>query len=385
MKEEKSFIENNKTKPLPEIALALSKHPDLDKNYIINQINGLKKAKRKLPELYQNTGIIYPATISIEQCSSEQTALYKACLVDGESVADLTGGFGIDSYYLSKQFKSVTYLEPNIDLFNIVVKNFEILKATNIRSENTTTENFLKINNQQFDLAYIDPSRRNENQKVFMLADCIPNIVELKEEILKQSKNILVKTSPILDVKQSIKELKSVSEVWVVSLNNECKEVLYLVDKEKVLNPTINTINISKITQEFSFNYDEEENCRNQFSKSLNYLYEPNASILKAGAFKSIANKFNLKKLAANTHLYTSGKLMTNFPGRSFKIKDVLPYQPKSFKKLGIKKANITCRNFSDSVEQVKKKLNIKDGGNDYIFATTDQNNKPILVVSSKA
>ena len=185
MKQEISFIENNKTKPLPEIALALSKHPELDKTFIISQINGLQKAKKKLPEFYKNTDIIYPATISIEQCSSEQTALFKGDLVKGKTAVDLTGGFGIDSYYFSKQFNNVTYLEPNASLFETVTQNFKSLGATNILCENTTTEDFLKTNTNQFDLAYIDPSRRNENQKVFMLADCIPNIIDLKEVILK--------------------------------------------------------------------------------------------------------------------------------------------------------------------------------------------------------
>lgn len=380
MKQEISFIENNKTNPLPEIALALSKHPELDKTFIISQINGLQKAKKKLPEFYKNTDIIYPATISIEQCSSEQTALFKANLVKGKTAVDLTGGFGIDSYYFSKQFNNVTYLEPNASLFETVTQNFKSLGATNILCENTTTEDFLKTNTNQFDLAYIDPSRRNENQKVFMLADCIPNIIDLKEVILKIADKILIKTSPILDIKQSIKELKNVSEIWVVSLNNECKEVLYLTDQKRNLNPTINAINIGNPTQQFSFDYETEENCNNQYSEPLSYIYEPNSSILKAGAFKSVAKKYKLKKLATNTHLYTSEELVANFPGRSFKINDVSPYQAKVFKKKGIKKANITCRNFSDSVEQVKKKLNLTDGGSDYIFATTDLNNKPILV-----
>ena len=189
MMNNQSFIQQHKTKSLPEIALTLSKHPELDKNFIINQINGLQKAKKKLPDFYNNPNIIYPATISIEQCSSEQTAIFKAQLlchaellrnIDPESIIDLTGGFGIDSFYFSKQFKEVTYLEPNLDLFDIVQQNFKNLDATNINCKNTTTEDFLKTNTQKFDIAYIDPSRRNENEKVFMLADCIPNIVDLK-------------------------------------------------------------------------------------------------------------------------------------------------------------------------------------------------------------
>lgn len=401
------FIQEHKNKKLPEIALLLSKQTDLDKNFIINQINGLQKAKVKLPELYSNPNIIYPATISIEQCSSEQTALYKNSILNHHelvlgSILDLTGGFGIDSFYFSKIFKHVTYLEPNIDLLKIVSANFKTLNTDNITAINKTAEDFLNNNIQKFNIAYIDPSRRNENQKVFMLADCIPNIVELQHDIFNFSPKILVKTSPILDIKQSIKELKTVSEIWVVSVNNECKEVLYLLENKSTLNPEINTTNLTPLSrgedfdsetkeqsnkirgvlknQEFSFTFNSEENTTVDYSEPLNYLYEPNTSILKAGAFRSICNKFGVKKIAPNTHLYTSEKPIKNFPGRTFKIEQTLLYQTKTFKKLGIKKANVSCRNFKDSVEQVKKKLNLKDGGDIYIFSTTNNDGKPILI-----
>lgn len=408
---EQQFIQEHKNKKLPEIALLLSKQPDLDKYFIINQINGIQKAKNKLPEFYANPNILYPATISIEQCSSEQTAKYKSSLLrhsglDPEShIIDLTGGFGIDSYYFSKFFKEVTYLEPNPELFDVVKQNFATLNIPNITLINSTCEDFLKTNTQKFDVAYIDPSRRNENQKVFMLADCIPNITELQHDIFKIAPKILVKTSPILDVKQSIKELKTVSEVWVVSVNNECKEVLYLLENKPTSNPKINTINLGNplsrgedfvhlpqaddykirgVLQEFNFDFKTEENTSVNYSEPLNYLYEPNTSILKAGAFKSVCKQFNVKKIAPNTHLYTSKNAIENFPGRTFKIEHLLPYQPKAFKKLGLKKANVSCRNFKDNVEQVKKKLNLKDGGDSYVFAATNSSEKPILILCVK-
>lgn len=408
---EQQFIQEHKNKKLPEIALLLSKQPDLDKYFIINQINGIQKAKNKLPEFYANPNILYPATISIEQCSSEQTAKYKSSLLrhsglDPEShIIDLTGGFGIDSYYFSKFFKEVTYLEPNPELFDVVKQNFATLNIPNITLINSTCEDFLKTNTQKFDVAYIDPSRRNENQKVFMLADCIPNITELQHDIFKIAPKILVKTSPILDVKQSIKELKTVSEVWVVSVNNECKEVLYLLENKPTSNPKINTINLGNplsrgedfvhlpqaddykirgVLQEFNFDFKTEENTSVNYSEPLNYLYEPNTSILKAGAFKSVCKQFNVKKIAPNTHLYTSENVIENFPGRTFKIEHLLPYQPKAFKKLGLKKANVSCRNFKDNVEQVKKKLNLKDGGDSYVFAATNSGEKPILILCVK-
>ncbi|MDF1673082.1 MAG: class I SAM-dependent methyltransferase [Vicingaceae bacterium] len=382
---EQEFIKLHLNKKVSEIALLLSKRSDLDKDYIINQINGLQKAKNKLPEFYKNTDIIYPATISIEQCSSEQTATYKSKIINGKSLVDLTGGFGIDSFYFSKNFKEVTYLEPNTTLFNTVSDNFKTLQANNITPINKTAEDFLNSNTQKFDIGYIDPSRRNENQKVFMLADCIPNIVELQGEIFKIAPQIIVKTSPILDIKQSIKELKTVSEIWIVSVNNECKEVLFLLRKNSTSEIKINTVNLGNQNQDFSFTFNEEEVANVEHSDLLNYLYEPNVSILKAGAFKSICFKYGVKKIAPNTHLYTSEHIVKDFPGRTFKIEQVLSYQPKTFKKLGLKHANVSCRNFKDSVEQVKKKLNLKDGGDIYLFATTNNLGKPILILNSKA
>lgn len=386
---EQEFIQQNLSKPLPEIALLLSKQPKLDKEFILNQINGLQKAKTKLPEFYNTLNLIYPSKLSLEQSSSEETAIYKSKLLnhaelDSASIVDLTGGFGIDSFYFSKQYKSVCYVEPQQQLFNTTSNNFKLLGADNIKTVNQTAEDFLNTNTQQFDIAYIDPSRRNENQKVFMLGDCLPNIVELQNTIFRIAPKILVKTSPILDLKQSIKELKTVSEVWVVSVNNDCKEVLYLLENKLTPEIKINTVNLSTTNQYLSFTFNEEENSIPDYSEPLQYLYEPNASVLKAGAFKSVCKNFDLKKLAPNSHLYTSATAIENFPGRSFKITQLLPYNTADFKKLGLKKTNVSCRNFKESVAQVKKKLNLKDGGDTYLFATTDNNNKPILLVVNK-
>jgi 16S rRNA G966 N2-methylase RsmD len=408
---EQDFIEANKHKPVAELALLLSKKPELNKEFILAQINGIQKAKTKLPEFYKTPHLVYPPKLSMEQCSSEKTAIYKSKLLshaelDSETIVDLTGGFGIDSFYFSKQYKSVCYIEPQQQLFNTVSNNFKLLGTDNIKTINQTAEDFLKSNTKKFDVAFIDPSRRNENQKVFQLGDCIPNIVDLQHEIFKVAPKILVKTSPILDLKQSIKELKTVAEVWVISVNNECKEVLYLLEDKLTPEIKINAVNLIPLSrgedfvsetkeqsnkirgvlkeQSLSFTFNEEENNTPDYSEPLQYLYEPNASILKAGAFKSVSKNFNVKKIASNTHLYTSEEIIENFPGRTFNIEKTLPYNTKDFKKLRLKKANVSCRNFPDTVEQVKKKLNLKDGGDDYIFAVSGQHNKALLIITKK-
>jgi len=381
---DKQFIKENKHRSPSEVALLLSKKLELNREFIIAQINGIQKAKNKLTEFYNNKEITYPTPLSMEQCSSEQTAIYKSKLVSGKNLADLTGGFGIDSYYFSKLFKQITYLEPNTELFKIVSSNFKTLNANNIKSINTTTEEFLENNTQKFDVAYIDPSRRDESKRVYLLNECTPNIVELSDAIFKIANQILVKTAPLLDIKQSIKELKCVHKVFVIALNNDCKEVLYLLDNTKTQEPKIFTVNITKETQKFDFSFETESNALVNYSAPQNYIYEPNAAILKAGAFNSIAQQFSLNKIAPNSHLYTSEKPIENFPGRAFKVEQVLNYNPKEFKKTKIKQANIACRNFKVKPDVIKKKLNLKDGGDTYLFATSNQNNKPILVVCVK-
>lgn len=380
---ESTFIQKNKHQLIVEVALLLSKHPELDKNYILNQINGLQKSKLKLPSFYANPNIVYPVGLSMEQCSSEQTALFKSQLVKGKTIVDLTGGFGVDAYFFSKHFESVTYVEQNEELFEIATQNFNHLKAT-INCNNTTCEDFLAKNNTKFDIAYIDPSRRYEKKRVFKLDECTPNIIKLLPQLLNTANQILIKTSPLLDIKQSIKDLGLVSKVWVASLNNDCKEVLYLIDGE-ITEPLINAINITKNNTEiFEFTYADETTCFVEFSEPLTYLYEPNASVLKAGAFKSIAEKFNVKKISSNSHLYTSINLISNFPGRIFVINNTIDYNEKSVKQLGIKKANISTRNFPNSVSEIKKKLKLTDGGDVYLFATRDLNEKPVLIICSK-
>lgn len=378
------FISNHLNQPIHEVALLLSKRPNLNKNFILNQINGRQKVLEKLPEFAKNSAIEYPTPISLEQCSSEKTALFKASIVNGKKLLDLTGGFGVDAYYFSKKFNSVTYVEQNETLFKLVSSNFRKLGAENITTYFNSAEKFLATNQQFFDIIYIDPARRCLTKKMFLLEDCSPSVLGLLPKLFEISPAVLIKTSPMLDIKKAISQLKFVSKVIVLSVKNECKEVLYLLEKKPINFIKINTVNIDTTSELFSFTFEEEETVISTYSGPKNYLYEPNSSIMKAGGFKTIASKFSINKISPNSHLYTSNSSIKNFPGRCFNIKNVMPYQPKLFITLGIKKANISCRNFIENVVLVKKRLKIKDGGEIYIFATTLDNNKPYLIVCEK-
>lgn len=378
-----AFINENKHKNVNDIALLLSKKENLDANYIINQINGLQKAKNKLPTFYNTPDIIFPSVKSMEQCSSEKTALLKNKMISGNNLIDLTGGFGIDSYFFAKHFNSVLYIEENELLLKIAQHNFKLL-GVDIDLHNTTSKSFLLSNKIHFDVAYIDPDRRDENKRVFNLADCSPNVIDLMPLILKNADKLLIKTSPFLDIKQTLGELKTVSKCFVIAVKNDCKEVLYLLEKNKTKPTEIITYNLDQTEEVFQFTFEEEQVVSSTFANPKKYLYEPNAAIMKAGAFKTISKHFNIDKLAQHTHLYTSNELIKDFPGRVFNIKHITDYNKKSLQQFAIKKANISTRNFIDSVATIKKKLNLKDGGDIYLFATSSIENKATLLVTEK-
>jgi 16S rRNA G966 N2-methylase RsmD len=352
---------------------------DIPAHIITNQIAGRRKARTKLPLFFSSKGIIYPPGLNLEQSSSEATALLKSNLLPGDTAVDLTGGFGVDSYFLSKNFKTLHYIERNEELLSIVRHNHKLLDAQNIQHHNITAEDFLRQTSIYFDLIYIDPSRRSEgNKKVFKFSECEPNVVKLQPDILEKTNSLLVKVSPLLDIQQGLKEVKFIKEVIIVSVENECKEILFLSQKNFSDTTLIKTVNLSRRGNEyFDFNFQEELNQEVTYHSPMSFLYEPNASILKAGAFKSIANKFHLKKIHPNTHLYTADNIIENFPGRIFRILGEARFNNKVLQKFfpgG--KANITTRNFPLSPEEIRKKTKLKDGGERYLIAFSGKQKK---------
>ncbi len=379
------FIDSNLKSDISSLLLKGIPFEGIDSKIVIEQIEAKKRCEKKLPTWFSTKNIYYPNKLNIEQTSSEVTAKYKADLVSGKSLIDLTGGFGIDTYYFSKQIEAVTHCEINAELSEIVKHNYKVLDVTNITCLNESGIDILKSLDTPFDWVYIDPSRRDDSKnKVFLLSDCIPNVKTFKGLFFKYSKNVMIKTSPLLDISATKNDLDQVKELHVVAVNNEVKELLWILECHYEGDLKIRTINITKSDNEsFDFNYSEEPTIEVEFSTPLTYLYEPNSAVLKAGAFNIIANTLNISKLHKHSHLYTSNELI-NFPGRRFKVEKVIPFNKKEFAKLGIKKANVTTRNFPISVNDIRKKLKIKDGGQSYLFFTTDKTNSKIVIVCSK-
>lgn len=378
------FIREQCENPTSRLAFQKNPFPQVEWKLILQQIEAKAKAKEKLPLWYSAQNIIYPPKISVEQTSSEKTAIYKSSLINGKKIIDLTGGFGIDAYFFSKQFESVIHCEQNAVLSSIVQHNLKQLNANNIQCIAGNSEEILSSLQQQFDWIYIDPSRRNEQKgKVFMLKDCEPNVPELMNYYFQFSNQILIKTAPILDIKAGLNELKFVKNIHIIAVENEVKELLWEIEKDFSGQPNLKTVNLTRLkTEHFEF-FLNEDVSRAILGKPEKYLYEPNAAIMKSGGFDEVAHFFNVKKLHPHSHLYTSNELI-NFCGRVFELQQTIPYNKKSMIQLGLSKANITTRNFPETVESLRKKWKIKDGGDVYCFFSTDDENQKIVLLCKK-
>ena len=379
------FITKNVGTSIAKLALQKNPFPDTEWISILNQIEAKTKAKEKLPTWFLTENIIYPAKISIEQTSSEKTAIYKSDLISGENIIDLTGGFGVDDYFFSKKFKSITHCEINPELSALVQHNFEQLEVENCTFYSGDSANYLNSTDKKWDWIYVDPSRRNDAKgKVFMLKDCLPNVPDFLDFYFEKTNSILIKTAPLLDISAGLSELKFVKNIHIIALENEVKELLFEIENKYYGKISIKTANIlNEKTDFFEFILNDEIEIPG-YDFPQKYLYEPNSAIMKSGGFDQVSSIFNIYKLHRHSHLYTSDHLIA-FPGRVFEIEKTITYSKNEMKSnLENQQANITTRNFPDTVENIRKKWKIKNGGNSYCFFTTDKNDNKIVLICRK-
>jgi len=383
-KEVQLFINANSKSDITKLVLKGSPFSNVSIQEIAEQIIAKNKCEVKLPTWYSTENIYFPNKLNIEQTSSEIAANYKAKLVSGSSLIDITGGFGVDSYYFAQKVNDVTHCEINEELSTFVSHNLKQLQVKNIITHIGDGLKYIKNSKEKFDWIYTDPSRRTDTKgKVFLLEDCLPNIPQNLDTLFEKANNILIKVSPILDITSAINELKFVKEVHILAIENEVKELLFILEKGFIENINIKTINFSKSKNQL-FNFSYSIDFSPIFAEPKKYLYEPNSAILKAGAFTQISEYLNINKLHQHSHLYTSENLI-DFPGRKFEIKYCIPYNKKQLIKLiPTKKANITIRNFPETVAHIRKKTKLKDGGNKYLFFTTDLNENHIVLICEK-
>lgn len=343
---------------------------------LLQQIAARQKVKKKLPEWCQEPQVLFPPTVHLEQASSQITARCKAELVSGRRFTDLTGGLGVDAYYLSAKFDQSIYNEPQEHLRICAKHNFKILKRT-ISVRGLTAEELLpKLEIQ--DVIYLDPSRRNSmSRKVFLLEHCQPRITELRDLLLQKSRAILVKVSPMLDLIEAQRLLPGLAEIWIIAVKNEVKEVVLYLSHEMIENPIIQTFNYhsEKLCQKFSVPL--HYSVKPHYSTPLRYIYEPNAAIMKSGGMNALSEKFPMYKLAPHSHLYTADDLLKDFPGKVFHLEEI--HKPGS-KLLQKQNFNIMVRNFPQKASEIAKQLKIKPAQNRFLIATTLKDNRKVIL-----
>ncbi|MDR1518225.1 MAG: SAM-dependent methyltransferase [Dysgonamonadaceae bacterium] len=386
--EQRDFILKHEREDVRELALRFSRE---DLPFVLSQIAGRQMAADKIFSWYERVGMVYPPHFSIEQASSEIAARYKSSLVPQglQSFADLTGGMGVDFSFFAPKFQRAVYVERDAGLCEIARANFRCLGLENAEIHCSDGETFLR-EAYKFDFVFLDPSRRDDaGRKVFRMEDCSPDLTAIKTLLLEKSGAAMVKYSPMLDISQALKGLGRVAEVHIVSVDNECKELLFVLSETSDEEPRCLAVNLKKSgdRETFSFALLEERQATIPFAKQLQrYLYEPNASILKAGAFKSVAKRYGVEKLQVNSHLYTSERLIVDFPGRIFEIADSCVPNKRELKSFlsGVKKANIAVRNFPMTVAEIRKKTGLENGGDVYLFATTLADERKVWVKCRK-
>ncbi|MDD6186301.1 MAG: class I SAM-dependent methyltransferase [Bacteroidales bacterium] len=421
------YIAAHSDDDVTHLALHPSKDPQVDMAMALQQIAGRQKAKEKLPEWYATEGVLYPKKVSMEQCSSSQTAEYKASLVEGESFADFSGGFGVDTIALARKFDKGWYVEPQEELCELFQHNCKVLDINNVNIIHGTMEEHLAAIGP-VNTIYIDPSRRDTHgRRVVSLADCTPNLLKWKSALLERCNTLMVKLSPMIDIFQTLRDLPETYAVHVIAVEGECKEVVFLLSRDNfpvndihrrdaiyrvrnsnpetdiiadgtdLLNettdainrvPTIVAVDICKnATSSVESTLETERTTPPRIATELGaYLYEPNAAVMKAGIFNALSQQFQIAKLAKNTNLFTADELHEDFPGRVFRIEAVHEFHPrKTAKELShLASASIAVRNFPLSAEELRKTLKIKNGNAGYLFGCTLWDGKKIILLTQK-
>ena len=382
------FIRQHANDNVRQLALQGGRYPEVDLTYALEQIAGRQKARVKLPSWAVLDGIIYPSHLSMEQCSSEATARYKASIAGtGDLLVDLTAGFGVDMAFVSPNFRHAVSVEQNASLCAISSENFSRLGLKHVKVICGDGVDYLHQMNHA-DLLFIDPARRDEHGgRTYGIADCSPNVLEIIDEMIEKASRVMIKLSPMLDWRKAVDDIgghrANVNEVHIVSVNNECKELLLVVSKEAT------PVHVFCVNDTDVFDFEAGNHLPTEFlsvEQSPHYLYEPNASIMKAGAFDLVANRFGITQVGKNSHLFVSDTPLSSFPGRCFVIDNIVSMNKREVKQAlkDVSRANISVRNFPMSVAELRRRLKLKDGGDVYLFATTVERRGHQLFVCRK-
>lgn len=383
-------------------SLALGRCPEgVDMREALVQISGHQSAMDKLPSWAAVDGILWPEHLSLEQCTSQYVALYKAGLVDtilpkGFTMCDLTGGMGVDCFYLSRSAAAVRYNDVNPQLCDLASHNFPLLGRCNVTISNMTAEEFLRTHSRDhFDLIYVDPARRsNSGDKVVSVSGCQPDVTMLEAQMLRIAGLVMVKLSPMLDISRALSDLRYVSQLWIISFDGECKEMLAVIKDGFVGNTEICSVNIAAdgiAGEPLCSTLAEESQLSLPLVSDASvtagcFLYEPYAAQMKCALYRTLCLRYRVCQLHPASHLYLSKERVLAFPGRQFVIDEVIPFDNRSAKTFFTRtdRANITVRNFPLSSSQLRQRFRVRDGGDRYVFATTLSSGKKVLISTVK-
>ena len=372
----RDFIQEHMNDDTAELLLAARKYLGIDVPFAVEQIEARRRLKGKLPEWYGNADLIMGGRVPAEQCSSEQTARYKRSIIEGQSLCDMTGGMGVDFWYMSEGMERAIYTERSEELCEVAKHNFQVLQT--LRPEYVIRcGDGRKLPIPSVDVIYLDPARRaGDGSRVYAMEDCEPNIVEWQDELLQHAKTVLVKLSPMVDLTDVMRKLKGVTEVHIVAVKNECKEVLVkqayaLGDFPHAECVTMHCVDfVGEKVIHYTTKFPDEMDVLVSAGGVKHYLYEPDVTLMKAQAFGSLCHRFNVRQLEIGAHLMTSDEFIPDFPGRIFEVEEKIPFSSKVLKglKKAISQANMATRNFVLTADELRKKTGIKDGGKVYLF-----------------
>lgn len=394
----RDFIQQHINDDTAELLLAARRYQGIDIPFAVEQIEARKRLKTKLPEWYENVELVMGGKVPAEQCSSEVTARYKRSIIEGESLCDMTGGMGVDLWYMSEGMKQAIYTERNEALCEIAKHNFKMLKDGKHPEAEVRCGDGRDLPIPSVDIIYLDPARRaGDGSRVYAMEDCEPNIVAWQDELLQKAKMVLVKLSPMVDLTDVLRKLKGVTDVYIVGVKNECKEVLVKAPQppkgegcrsgNEVQIHCVDFLTDRQIEYTYTFNsLDETHRVSLPPSGVRGLLYEPDVTLMKAQAFSSLCHRYPVSQLDVETHLMTSDEFIADFPGRIFEVKEKIPFSSKIIKRLKrmIPQANIATRNFPLSVDELRKRTGIKDGGNIYMFGTKIKDEGEQLLICQK-
>lgn len=347
----------------------------------------LQKLSTKLPKWYANDSILGADPKAIEQCSTPKTAIHKFKNLNFKTSLDLTGGYGVDSFFISQKSEKHTYNEINEELAAIVAHNFKVLGANNITIKSHEAKDLIDVENEKYDLVYLDPDRRGDNNnKLVLIENCQPNLLAIQEQLLSLAQQVVVKFSPMLDISLALKQLKNVTEVKIIAIKNDVKELVFYLDAQcQTAEIQIETINFLDQSEEvFSSTIMHIRSTTLRFTNPLKYLYEPNAAVMKSGLWEQLGEAFKLNKLAPHSHFYTSNEFCDQFPGRKYEVNHVYDFNKKTKKELLGQTANVISRNFGTKPEELRRNLKIKEGLQEFLIFTSDFSNKKIVIKAQK-